>query len=167
MSRFGNGKSQPEPPEIIGLVLDADDSDADRRWQSIKGRLSHYPYELPDKPVSSGALIDAVDDKPKLGVWLMPNNVESGMLEDFCYQLAEPEARSFAVECVDKAQAKKITTFKTAHRTKAVVHTYLAWQDEPGQPLGQAITRRSLRGDEELALKFIDWLRKLFPDPLA
>lgn len=154
--------SQPDPPEVIGLVLDADDSDATRRWQSVKDRLSHYPYQLPDKPTSSGILIDAIDDKPRLGVWLMPNNADSGMLEDFCYLLAEPEARSFAAECVDKAEAKKVTTFKAAHRSKAVVHTYLAWQDEPGQPLGQAITRQSLRSDEQIALQFIEWLRELF-----
>ncbi len=57
--------SQPDPPEVIGLVLDADDSAAARRWQSVKDRLSHYPYQLPEKPASSGILVDAVDDKPR------------------------------------------------------------------------------------------------------
>ena len=48
-------------------------------------------------------------------------------------------------ECVDVGVAKRAATFKAAHYTKAVVHTYLALQDKPGKPLGQAITAESLR----------------------
>jgi uncharacterized protein DUF3226 len=45
------------------------------------------------------------------------------------------------------------------HYAKATIHTYSALQDEPGKPLGQAITQESLRSSDSLtALAFITWL---------
>jgi hypothetical protein len=57
---------------------------------------------------------------------------------------------------------KGITTFKQVHLSKAIIHTYLAWCDEPGYPLGKAITARSLPPDKAIANQFTDWLIRLF-----
>lgn len=46
--------------------------------------------------------------------------------------------------------------------SKAVIHTYLAWQDEPDRPLGQAITKQALRPQTDIAVRFTDWLKALF-----
>ena len=56
----------------------------------------------------------------------------------------------------------KLTTFQSLHLSKAIIHTYLAWQDEPGYPMGQAITKQSLRPHTDIAIKFTDWLTRLF-----
>ena len=53
------------------------------------------------------------------------------------------------------------------HRAKAEVHTWLAWQAEPGRPLGLALTRRYLDADHALAQRFHDWLVALFEIPPA
>ena len=82
--------------------------------------------------------------------------------EDFCAELAEPTSLTFARECVEQAHARNATTFKEVHHSKAVVHTYLAWHDEPGYPLGKAITRQALRPNTNIAVKFTDWLTYLF-----
>ena len=37
-----------------------------------------------------------------------------------------------------------------------------AWQDEPGRPLGQAITKQALRPHTDIAVRFTDWLTRLF-----
>jgi hypothetical protein len=92
----------------------------------------------------------------------MPNNQDSGMLEDFCAELAEPGSLAFARECVEQARQSQITTFKEVHFSKAVIHTYLAWHDEPGYPLGKAITSQALRPNTDLAIKFTQWLTDLF-----
>ena len=52
--------------------------------------------------------------------------------------------------------------YKQVHRSKAKIHTFLAWQDEPGKPIGQAITARILNPDAEEAKAFIGWLNKLY-----
>ncbi|MBD2312281.1 hypothetical protein H6G20_11470 [Desertifilum sp. FACHB-1129] len=153
---------RPNPPQVIGVMLDADSS-LQLRWQSIRDKLrNNHSYVLPTNPDIDGTVVERLEDKPKLGFWLMPNNQDSGMLEDFCAKLAEPECFKFAQECVQEAQRKNIVTFKAAHYSKSVIHTYLAWQDEPGYPLGKAITGLALRSDIEIAVRFTNWLNRLF-----
>jgi hypothetical protein len=154
----------PNPPQVIGVMLDADKPSLEGRWQSIKDKLknNNHSYVLPITPNADGTVVDGVTDKPKLGFWLMPNNQDSGMLEDFCAELAEPTSLAFAQECVEQAHGRKVTTFKEVHRSKAVIHTYLAWHDEPGYPLGKAITRQALRPHTDVAVRFTNWLIHLF-----
>ena len=154
--------SQPGPPNVIGVVLDADKTGVEIRWESIRGKLRHYPYTFPETAASSGTIVESVGRQPRIGFGFMPDNSRSGMLEDFCAELAEPEACAFADRCVTEAQAHRWASFKENHRSKAVIHTYLAWQDEPGRPLGQAITTQALKPDSDLAHRFSEWLKKLF-----
>jgi hypothetical protein len=155
---------RPNPPEIIGVILDADKPSVAGRWQSISNKLknNNHNYLLPKIPDADGTVVEPIADKPKLGFWLMPNNQDSGMLEDFCAELAEPKSLEFARECVETAEERKVITFKEVHRSKAVIHTYLAWQDEPGYPLGKAITSQTLRPCSSVAVKFTNWLIRLF-----
>lgn len=152
---------QPDPPSVIGVVLDAD-SGVDQRWASIKAKLSHYDYRLPDLPAVDGTIIEARDGLPKLGVWLMPNNQIAGMLEDFCIEMIGAEGRQAAEAAVVKAQGEGVTTFIAAHRSKAIAHTFLAWQDAPGRPLGQAITTQALQPQTLTARSFATWLTAVF-----
>ena len=153
--------SQSTPPQVIGIIVDADKS-LSKRWQDINSKLKHYSYELPLIPNADGTIITSNTEEPKLGFWLMPNNQVSGMLEDFCADLADPESLKFARECVAQAKLKQLTTFKDVDRSKAEIHTYLAWHDEPENPLGRAITKQALRPNTDLAIKFTDWLTRLF-----
>jgi hypothetical protein len=157
--------SRPNPPKTIGVMLDADRSLA-ARWDSVRGKLRHYSYPFPVTPSVNGTIVEDISDplleRPKLGFWLMPNNQEPGMLEDFCAELAEPLSIEFARECVEAALKRNATTFKNVHRIKAVIHTYLAWQDEPGYPLGKSITKQSLRPQTAITINFTDWLVALF-----
>ncbi len=152
---------RPNPPQVIGVMIDADKS-LSKRWQEINRKLQNYSYELPLIPDNDGTIVTSNTEEPKLGFWLMPNNQVSGMLEDFCAELAEPYSLAFARECVTQAQAQKLTTFKEVHRSKAEIHTYLAWHDEPDNPLGRAITKQALKPNTDLALKFTAWLMRLF-----
>nr|VFK22312.1 MAG: hypothetical protein BECKLPF1236B_GA0070989_13031 [Candidatus Kentron sp. LPFa] len=104
------------------------------------------------------------DNSPTIGIWFMPDNNLNGMLEDFCRQLAVANAIGCAERCVYQAKRDGYATFIDSHESKAVIHTFLAWQDRPGMPLGQAITARSLNPSQPIAKKFIDFLQSLF-DP--
>lgn len=77
----------------------------------------------------------------------------------------------------ETAQELNVQVFATTHsydcvqafervaqeEAKALVRTRLAWQDEPGRPLGPAITEGYFDLDEALAQRFIDWARRLLP----
>lgn len=150
------------PPEVLGLVVDADKPDIAGRWQSIRDKLSRHGYMFPLEPSRGGTVIQESRELPRLGIWLMPNNRDTGMLEDFCFELAVPHSREFAQRCVDDARKAGATTFQSVHYRKAVVYTYLAWQDKPGLPLGQAVTRQSLLPQLPIAREFTSWLARLF-----
>ena len=162
LKRLNGLITRPDPPQVIGVMLDADNPSLDGRWKAISKKLQNYSYELPSTPDANGTIVKSNDEEPKLGFWLMPNNQVSGMLEDFCAELADPNSLAFARECVTQAQSRNLTTFKEVHRSKAEIHTYLAWHDEPDNPLGRAITKQALRPNTDLAIKFTNWLTRLF-----
>jgi len=153
---------QPEPLDVIGVVLDADNPDINGRWTNIQRKLRNYSYQFPNQPVKEGTILEGSEGLPKLGFWLMPNNLETGILEDFCCEMIDVEAKDYIVNRITEAQTNQIATFKSQHRSKAIVHTYLAWQDEPGQPMGRAITCQVLRCENEVTYAFINWLNGLF-----
>ncbi len=52
--------------------------------------------------------------------------------------------------------------FAIGHESKAMIHTWLAWQKTPGKPFGTAITARFLDGNAPEAILLVDWLRRLY-----
>ena len=67
----------------MGIVLDADERGIDVRWRQIRNKLRGHDYAFPENLDRGGTIIPEHDEKPRLGVWLMPNNTDPGMLEDF------------------------------------------------------------------------------------
>ena len=60
--------------------------------------------------------------------------------------------------------AKRILRFGPERWPKARIHTWLAVQNEPGKPLGQAITARYLDGGAIAGAPFVAWLRAALVD---
>ncbi|EDN71904.1 conserved hypothetical protein [Beggiatoa sp. SS] len=97
----------------------------------------------------------------------MPNNLRQGMLEDFLMEMVnfpdnEGACIKLAKECVTRAVNEECTSFRKPHLSKTVIHTYLSWQDEPGDALALSITRGNLNAKSPIAIKFLTWLRKVF-----
>lgn len=93
----------------------------------------------------------------------MPDNQVNGMLEDFVAMLAADDVLMNRSEIVlQSLEDDNIQRYKAVHRPKAKIHTYLAWQDEPGKPMGQAITAKVLNPQSPIATVFVDWLNRLF-----
>jgi hypothetical protein len=146
----------------LGVVVDAD-YDLDARWTSLRNRLISSGYSsLPEFPQPAGIVI-LQHDKPKLGVWLWPNNSLPGILEDFVSYLVPDNDYlwTYACQAVDSIPMEN-RRFKNSYLPKVYIHTWLAWQEEPGTPLGQAITKRYLDASLPDAQKFIEWLKRLF-----
>lgn len=145
--------------ERLGVVIDAD-VDLAARWDSLRSILATSGYlNIPTIPHSNGTVI-VQEDKPTVGIWLMPDNKLPGVLEDFVSFLV-PQGDLLwanAKKCVKQA-AKLNPRF---NQSKAHIHTWLAWQDEPGKPLGQAITARYLDASSPNATQLMEWLRQLF-----
>jgi hypothetical protein len=148
--------------ERFGIVVDADD-DVLARWQEIRRVLERSGYRgVPESMDPAGTLIEQ-NEAPTVGVWIMPNNHVPGMLEDYVSFLVPPGDMLYdrACRCVDEIPDAE-RRFAAHHVSKARIHTWLAWQDDPGTPLGQAITKRYLDADSPHVGALLSWLRRLF-----
>lgn len=52
--------------------------------------------------------------------------------------------------------------FSMLKKPKALIHSWLAYQEDPGRPLGQAVSARYLDPNLPAADLFSSWLSKLF-----
>jgi hypothetical protein len=147
--------------ERLGIIIDAD-FDLAARWQSVKTNLTNIGYNLPDAPNPEGTVIIREDGR-MAGVWLMPNNQLPGMLEDFVRFLGTTgdSLWSIAENCLNEI-SEEHQRFIPNHRIKAHIHTWLAWQEGPGTPLGLAITKRYLDAGAPHGQQLMGWIRRLF-----
>ena len=149
--------------DAIGMVIDADTSLADR-WKSISSRLGQVGYKgFPPSPEAGSLVMGPHADLhlPAVGVWIMPNNKDDGALEDFLASLVpqRDEDWGHAEACVGALGSCR---FSSSDRKKAVLYTWLAWRETPGQPYGTAIGSGSFDVSVEPAVQFAQWLQQLF-----
>lgn len=150
--------------ENLGIIIDANDKLAER-WQKIQQILKNTDYtNVPDEPDPFGTVIKNRSHQI-VGIWMMPDNAVSGKLEDFVSFLRPQDDVLWPVAVDIVQQVKAIETrlrFRDVHESKAQIHTWLAWQEEPGKPMGTAITARYLDANAPHAQLLISWIRMLF-----
>ncbi|RPD47907.1 hypothetical protein DNI29_10755 [Hymenobacter sediminis] len=144
------------------IVVDADLSMEDR-WRSLSGILVNAGYTVPNILPEEGLMLKQLN-RPTVGVWLMPDNSMSGMLEDFIKFLVPDTDKLLpeAISAITKIEEEEIQKYSDVHRAKALIHTWLAWQDSPGTPLGLAITKRYLSTELNICQRFVHWLKTGF-----
>lgn len=157
-----------EEGDVFGIVIDADDH-PDGRWGAVRGRFLQAGYSaavVPAQSVETGTILEtpAEGRLPRFGIWVMPNNQTKGILENFLEFLV-PESDvllDYAKNCVSNLPKRP---FIDNDEPKALIHTWLAWQKEPGKPYGTAITAKFLDPNVAQADILVNWLRMLFfPD---
>ena len=152
-----------EEGDIVGVVIDAD-SDLCARWQSVHDRLVKVGYrDVRNAPDPNGTIVDPPDNSllPKAGVWIMPDNKTAGILEDFLDSLI-PQSDALRAHARCSVDSLPEQHFSDNDRPKALIHTWLAWQKEPGRPYGTAITAGFLDPDLPRADVLASWLERLF-----
>ena len=150
---------------VLGVIVDADTS-IENRWTSLRDRLVSAGYQnVPTVPDASGTIVapPSLSILPRVGIWLMPDNSTTGILEDFLKYLVPSGSALFlhAQEAVNSIPSAELR-FTTLAQPKALIHTWLAWQSEPGGPLGQSITAHFLNHDVPQVDQFVAWLERLY-----
>jgi hypothetical protein len=148
--------------KALGMIVDAD-TDISARWQSIKNSITECQFEVPDQLPTRGLICHNADGI-RIGVWAMPNNKTDGMLEDFIAFLVpeKDQLLPIADNVLNDIEDRNLQKYSMIHKAKARIHTWLAWQEKPGTPLGQSITKKYLSTDQETCLHLINWLKDLF-----
>lgn len=146
--------------QVVGILIDANNN-VQARWASITRRLSDEAINAPVKPSPDGTVIDT-KGKPRVGIWLMPDNESPGELEDFVAQMLPDDDSVWPlsqryINDIPEAQRK----FPEGKTLRAQLHAWLAAREDPRQ-MGLAIKARDLEIDGALCQKFIAWLEELF-----
>nr|WP_211345628.1 DUF3226 domain-containing protein [Paraflavitalea soli] len=79
--------------ETVGIVIDAD-VEVGKRWASLRTILNGQGFTVPDALPPDGLILSRTDGK-RIGVWIMPDNMLNGMLEDFISFLVPPMTSYF------------------------------------------------------------------------
>ena len=94
---------------------------------------------------------------------MMPDNRMKGILETFLTSMIpKPNALFDHVEASVAAIPDSERRFSPAREPKAIIHTWLAWQEEPGMPPGKAITAHYLDASVEEVDCLVSWLNRLY-----
>lgn len=145
---------------ILGVILDADKSAASR-YQKVRHRCAELFPNLPETMPPEGLITD--NGEKCFGLWIMPDNVADGDLETFLKFLVPGENAplwKLATESVDRAIATGAAC--KGHETKAGLYTWLAWQKDPGQSPGLALTAKVLDPTSSSATPFVTWFKSLY-----
>lgn len=140
----------------LGILVDANDRPTDR-WTQILHQVTQAVGQVPTQMVRSGTILGV---RPRVGIWLMPDNQTTGELENFIEQLIPvgdpvwPRAQGY-IDGIPVADRK----FKKVLR--AQIHAWLATREEP-RKMGAAIGIGDLDAAALPAQQFSNWLRRLF-----
>lgn len=175
-------KSSGKSP--VGFVLDTDAFKDDRRltrtdrWRAIRAKLATVGVTLqnPAPPVddelpADGFIAQSTEFKRAVGVWLMPDNrAEYGKIEDLLttlipandalFELAK-ESTSKALE-LSRNRGTATKAIQSKDERKGQLHSWLAWQEEPGMSYGHALRRKYFEHESGVATAFVSWFKRLF-----
>lgn len=142
----------------VGILVDANDK-PQSRWEAVASRLQAAGVAPPATLTPGGTIINC---RPRIGVWLMPDNGAPGELENFIANMIPsgdpvwPLSETYIdgiPESARKFAPKKIL--------RAKVHAWLAARESP-RPMGLAIGTGDLNVSGTDTQRFVNWLRKVF-----
>ena len=148
--------------DALGVVVDAN-GDAAARWDEVRTWCRDEFADLPEQIPAEGLEV-VHSDGPRFGVWIMPDNRFTGMLEDFLVRLIPDDSRRlYELATNSVADAKRNgAPFRDVHVRKAEIHTWLAWQDPPNLRLHEAVEHTVLDPARAESRPFVNWFRSLF-----
>lgn len=166
-STFISAELKSSSLERIGIVIDADDS-FQLRWQTSRNLfLKDFP-SIPATLPPQGLICSDASGR-RLGIWVMPDNSSNGILETFLSTLIDnsPETNQLWQHAISSTSHARTlgANYKEVHSDKAKIHSWLAWQDPPGNAFGTAILKKTLNPASGGANGFVEWFMELFQLP--
>ena len=149
----------------LAIVIDADSVVNGGGYQRAIDRVADivhpYGFTLASNPVS-GVIFQHDDDLADFGLWVMPNNRDEGMLEDWIKDCIHPDENDLFVHAGTVVDTLPQTKFNPIHISKAEVATWLAWQKKPGHGLYHAVEENLIDTNSALFQELSDWLNHIY-----
>ena len=137
--------------QSLGIVRDADDS-ATSAFQSIKDSLISVNLPAPERALTPAS------GSPRVDVFIMPNNADTGALEDLCLRALEGDP---AMQCVYEFMQciQDRSTEVPKNTAKGRLYAYLASKEDPELRLGEAAQRGYLPWDDSAFVQLTDFVK--------
>lgn len=137
--------------QSLGIVRDADDS-ATSAFQSIRDSLISVNLPTPEIALTPAA------GYPRVDVFIMPNNADTGALEDLCFRALESDP---AMQCVSEFMQciQDRSDVVPKNPAKSRVYAYLASKEDPELRLGQAAHRGYFPWDSSAFVQLIQFVQ--------
>lgn len=153
----------------VPVILDSDQPEHgggfERTVEQFSEVVGPYGYQLENAGGAShtGLHFCHEDGLKDVGLWVMPNNADDGMLEHWmagCLKVDEQPRFDHACQVIDTLPWP--AKFKPLRRPKAEIATWLAWQERPGEDLYNAIEAGLLDDTTPLFMGLSEWLGRTF-----
>ncbi len=161
LTQIGIGKI-----ERLAVIVDADKvehgSGYEKTLNKVKEITENQGFALTENQ-TNGLIFKHNGDLADFGLWVMPNNHDEGMLENFikqCVKTDELPLFNHAVQSVQNLPGPR--KFEPHHEIKAEVATWLAWQKKPGHGLYHSVQVDLLDTNHALFQEMAQWLKKIF-----
>ncbi len=172
---FSMTLSNPKVTKRLGLIVDAD-SDISAARKKVISEFKRNGINITEKDMiaADGFIKDVTNTSGavlRVGVWIMPDNINTGRLEDFLFKKIDPKDDLFIqvdpalvnLENTAKANPKVAGKMYTPiHRDKAKLHTYIAWSSHPDVSMGVAVQANLFPIESNEETLFKAWFENLF-----
>lgn len=153
----------------LAVVLDADQSAAgggfSQTVSQVAAVLAPLGFDAGPLALAEGGLVFQHNDGlANLGLWVMPDNANDGILEDWIARTItdEGEHRALFEHAVQVVADLPVRKFNPPKLKKAEVASWLAWQDRPGEGLFYPVKAGLLDAGTPLYAGMEAWLRQVF-----
>ena len=147
------------------LFVDADSAvnggGCQRAIDKVTETVKPYGFTLASNPVG-GVLFQNDDGLADFGLWVMPNNSDEGMLEDWIKSCIHPDEHELFAHAETVVDTLPQTKFKPIHISKAEVATWLAWQKQPGHGIYRAVEDQLIDTNSALFNELCVWLNHVY-----
>lgn len=153
--RFETIKDDPgfDDVKVIAFIRDAEDKKANSALGSIKNILKEHKIDCPKK---GGTFTE--NATPCVGVFIMPDNDDKGMLEDLCWKSISDEQK----DCILKyfACSESITSKASNKPSKARILAYIAALPDYAETTGVTALKSQWNFDHPCFAPIISFLRE-------
>jgi len=154
----------------LGIILDADyppdnSGGFSERYNKVIEKLKTAGYIIPTAAnAGKGDIFQHSNGLEPIGLWIMPNHQDNGMLENFIESMITSiQQKSLLNHAQKSIDDLPVTLFdKQLHTAKAKIFTWRAWQTEPGLSPNKALNDSLLDLDQTTAANFTRWLQTVF-----
>ncbi|TAN65064.1 MAG: hypothetical protein EPN17_17610 [Methylobacter sp.] len=153
------------PTQRLALIVDADKVEHGSGYQKTLMQVSKIANDCGfflTENNTNGLNFKHNDGQTEFGLWIMPNNRDEGMLENFIKQCVKTDEQPLFAHAELTVQNLPKPKFSPHNTTKAEVATWLAWQKKPGHGLYHSLQVNLLDTDHALFQELTHWLKNIF-----